>query len=156
MEILNYSGILPLLWNITTVVEYYHCCGILPLVWNITTGVEYYHWCGILPLLWNITTVVEYYHCCGILPLLWNITTVVEYYHCCGILPLLWNITTVYKIACARDFIMSHSLLWRRIVLLSVGLYSSNHVMLNTIAINMTKRLQKVCVCPSLYLFVCL
>ena len=39
--------------------------------------------------------------------------------------------------------IMSHSLLWRHIVLLTVGVYSSNHRVLYTIWISMTRRFQK-------------
>ena len=39
--------------------------------------------------------------------------------------------------------IMSHSLLWRHIVLLMVGVYSSNHRVLYTIGISMTRRFQK-------------
>ena len=35
--------------------------------------------------------------------------------------------------------IMSHSLLWRHIVLLTVGVYSSNHRVLYTIGISMTR-----------------
>ena len=51
---------------------------------------------------------------------------------------------------------MSHSLLWRRIVLLMGGVYSSNHRALHSIEISMTRRLQKsvglsVCLC----LYVC-
>ena len=38
---------------------------------------------------------------------------------------------------------MSHSLLWKHIVLLTVGVYSSNHKVLNTIGISVTKRFQK-------------
>ena len=38
---------------------------------------------------------------------------------------------------------MSHSLLWRHIVLLTVGVYSSNQRVLYTIAISMTRRFQK-------------
>ena len=38
---------------------------------------------------------------------------------------------------------MSHSLLWRHIILLTVGVYSSNHRMLYTIGISMTRRFQK-------------
>ena len=39
--------------------------------------------------------------------------------------------------------IMSHSLLWRRIVLLTVGVYSSNHRVLYIIGISMTRRFKK-------------
>ena len=57
-------------------------------------------------------------------------------------------------------FIMSHSLLWRHFVLLTVGVYSSNHRVLYSIAIRdfneeRTKRFKKKCrsarpsVCPS-------
>ena len=38
---------------------------------------------------------------------------------------------------------MSHSLLWRRIVLLTVCVYSSNHRVLYTIGISMTRTFQK-------------
>ena len=38
---------------------------------------------------------------------------------------------------------MSPSLLWRHIVLLTVGVYSSNHRVLYTIGISMTRRFQK-------------
>ena len=41
------------------------------------------------------------------------------------------------------NVIMSHSLLWRHIVLLTVGVYSSNHRVLYTIGISMTRRFQK-------------
>ena len=46
---------------------------------------------------------------------------------------------------------MSHSLLWRHIVLLTVDVYSSNHRVLYTIGISMTRRFQKsvgLSVCP--------
>ena len=49
---------------------------------------------------------------------------------------------------------MSHSLLWRHIVLLTVGVYSSNHGGLYTIGINVTRRFQKS-VGPSVCLSVC-
>ena len=38
---------------------------------------------------------------------------------------------------------MSHSLLWRHIVLLTVGVYLSNHRVLYIIEISMTRRFQK-------------
>ena len=38
---------------------------------------------------------------------------------------------------------MCHSLLWRHIVLLTVGVYSSKHRVLYTIGIGMTRRFQK-------------
>ena len=41
------------------------------------------------------------------------------------------------------SFIMSHSLLWRHIILLMVGVYSNNHRVLYTIGISMTRRFQK-------------
>ena len=50
--------------------------------------------------------------------------------------------------------IMSHSLLWRRIVLLTVCVYSSNHRVLYTIGISMTRRFQKS-VGPPVRLSVC-
>ena len=50
---------------------------------------------------------------------------------------------------------MSHSLLWRHIVLLTVGVYSSNHRVLYTIVISMTRRFKKS-VGPSVCLFVTL
>ena len=50
--------------------------------------------------------------------------------------------------------IMSHSLLWRHIVLLTVGVYSSNHRVLYTIGIRMTRRFQKS-VGLSVHLSVC-
>ena len=40
--------------------------------------------------------------------------------------------------------IMSHSLLWRHIVLLTVGVFSSNHRVLYTIGISMTRRFKKM------------
>ena len=40
-------------------------------------------------------------------------------------------------------FFMSHSLLWRHIVLLTVGVYTSSHRVLYTIGISMTRRFQK-------------
>ena len=43
----------------------------------------------------------------------------------------------------SRVLIMSHSLLWRHIVLLTVGVYSSNHRVLYTIGLSMTRRFQK-------------
>ena len=43
--------------------------------------------------------------------------------------------------------IISHSLLWRHIVLLTIGVYSSNHRLLYTIRISVTRRFQKS-VCP--------
>ena len=49
---------------------------------------------------------------------------------------------------------MSHSLLWRHIVLLTVGVYSSNHRVLYTIGISMTMRFKKS-VGPSVRLSVC-
>ena len=51
-------------------------------------------------------------------------------------------------------FIMSHSLLWRHIVLLTVDVYSSNHAVLYNIGISMTRRFQKS-VSPSVPLSVC-
>ena len=50
---------------------------------------------------------------------------------------------------------MSHSLHWRNIVLLTVGVYSSNHRMLHTIRISMT-RIFKKSVGPSVRPFVTL
>ena len=41
--------------------------------------------------------------------------------------------------------IMSHSLLWRPIVLLTVGIYLSNHGVLYTTSIRMTRRCQTSC-----------
>ena len=49
---------------------------------------------------------------------------------------------------------MSYSLLWRHIVLLTVGVYSSNHRVLYTIGISMTRGFQKS-VCPTVRLSVC-
>ena len=49
---------------------------------------------------------------------------------------------------------MSHSLLWRHIVLPTFGVYSSNHRVLYTIGISMTRRFQKS-VGPSVRLSVC-
>ena len=49
---------------------------------------------------------------------------------------------------------MSHNLLWRHIVLLTVGVYSNNHTVLYTIGISMTRRFQKS-VGPSVRLSVC-
>ena len=48
---------------------------------------------------------------------------------------------------------MPHSLLWRHIVLLTVGVYSNNHRVLYTIGISMTRRFQKKC--RSVRLSVC-
>ena len=42
-----------------------------------------------------------------------------------------------------EQIFMSHSLLWRHIVLLTVGVYSSNHRVFYTIGISMTRRFQK-------------
>ena len=50
---------------------------------------------------------------------------------------------------------MSHSLLWRYIVLLTVGVYSSNHRVLYTIGISIT-RIFKKSVGPSVRPSVCL
>ena len=50
--------------------------------------------------------------------------------------------------------IMSHSLLWRHIFLLTVGVYSSNHGVLYNIGISVTRRFQK-CVGPSVVPSVC-
>ena len=63
----------------------------------------------------------------------------------CGDILLCWR----------SVFIMSHSLLWRHIVLLTVGVYSSNYRVLYTIGISMTRRFQKS-VGPSLCPFVTL
>ena len=54
--------------------------------------------------------------------------------------------------------VMSHSLLWRHIVLLTVGVYSSNHRVSYTIAISMTRFKKSVgpSVRPSVCLSVCL
>ena len=49
---------------------------------------------------------------------------------------------------------MFHSLLWRHIVLLTVGVYSNNYGVLYTIVISITRRFQKS-VGPSVCLFVC-
>ena len=57
-------------------------------------------------------------------------------------------------VLCIRIF-MSHGLLWRHMVLLTVGVYSSNHRVLNTIGISMTRRFQKS-VGPSVCPFVTL
>ena len=54
-----------------------------------------------------------------------------------------------------RKIFMSHSLLWRHIVLLTVGVYSSNHRVLYTIGISMTRRFQKS-VGPSVAKTICL
>ena len=51
---------------------------------------------------------------------------------------------------------MSHSLLWRRIVLVTAGAYSSIHGMFHTIGTCMARRLQKVYVHPSVCPFVML
>ena len=50
--------------------------------------------------------------------------------------------------------VMSHSLLWRHVVLLMVGVYSSNHRVLYIIGISIRRRFQKsvgpsVCLCLS-------
>ena len=52
------------------------------------------------------------------------------------------------------SLIMSHSLLWRHIVLLTVGVYSNKHRVLYTIGISMTRRSQKS-VGPSVRPSVC-
>ena len=46
---------------------------------------------------------------------------------------------------------MPHNLRWRHIVLLTVGVYSSNHGVLDTIEISLTRRLQKAQVYLSVY-----
>ena len=62
-----------------------------------------------------------------------------------------------YDVVIALEYkiIMSHSLPWRRIVLLTVSLYSSNHRVLYTIGISMTRRFQKSVVRPSVCMSVC-
>ena len=50
--------------------------------------------------------------------------------------------------------VMSHSLLWRHIVLLPVGVYSSKHGVLYTIEISVTRRFKKKSVGPSVRLSV--
>ena len=57
------------------------------------------------------------------------------------------------ELLCEGFFIMSHSLLWRRIVLLTVGVYSSSHRVLYTIGISMTEISKK---CRSVRPFVTL
>ena len=60
-------------------------------------------------------------------------------------------VSFVLTVLVAGGIIMSHSLLWRHIVLLTVGVYSSNHRVLYTIGISMTRRFQKsvgASVCP--------
>ena len=52
------------------------------------------------------------------------------------------SVCNANKKACF-SFIMSHSLLWRHIVLLTVGVYSSTHRVLYTIGISMTRRYKK-------------
>ena len=42
-----------------------------------------------------------------------------------------------------KYFVMSRSLLWRHIVLLTVGVFSSNYRVLYTIGISMTRKFQK-------------
>ena len=54
-----------------------------------------------------------------------------------------------------KSVIVPHSLLWRHLVLLTVGVYSSKHRVLYTIGISMTRRFQKS-VGPSVRLSVCL
>ena len=67
----------------------------------------------------------------------------------------------------ANEIILSHSLLWRHIVLLTVGVYLRNYSMLYTIGMSVTRRFQKIVgpsvrpsVCPtvwpSIYPSVCL
>ena len=53
------------------------------------------------------------------------------------------------------NIVMSHSLMWRHIVLLMVGVYSSNHRVLYIIGISMTRSFQKS-VRPSVCPFVTL
>ena len=60
---------------------------------------------------------------------------------------LLWLVSVSWVI-------MSHSLLWRHIVLLMVGVYSSNQRVLCTIGISMTRRFKKS-VGPSVCLSIC-
>ena len=66
-----------------------------------------------------------------------------------------WRTLTKFEV----KLIMSHSLLWRHIVLLTVGVYSSKHRVLYTIGISRTRRFQKsvgpsdrLSVCPSVRL----
>ena len=55
-----------------------------------------------------------------------------------------------------KRLIVSHSLLWSHLVLLTVGVYSSNHRVLYTIGISMTRRFQKVWARPSVRPSACL
>ena len=66
---------------------------------------------------------------------------------------------SIYSFVCLSGvwltaIFMSHSLQWRRIVLLTVCAYSSNHRVLYTIELSMTRRFKKS-VGPSVRLFVC-
>ena len=66
----------------------------------------------------------------------------------------IWTCTLVHTFQYLHLIVMSLSLLWRHIVLLTVGVYSSNHGVLYTIEISMTRRFQKS-VGPSVYLSMC-
>ena len=70
--------------------------------------------------------------------------------HCASAILLLYSPVKMTSV-----LVMSHSLLWRHVVLLTVGVYSSNHRVLYTIGISMTRRFQKS-VGPSVCPFVTL
>ena len=65
----------------------------------------------------------------------------------------IYTYLSILPISMQVAIIMSHSLLWRHIVLLTVGVYSSNHRVFYTIGISMTRRFQKKC--RSVRLSVC-
>ena len=65
------------------------------------------------------------------------------------------HLNSRYCIMITVNIIMSQSLLWRHIVLLTVGVYSSNYRVLYTIEISITRRFRKS-VGPSVCPFVTL
>ena len=60
------------------------------------------------------------------------------------IAPYTCKSSTSASIICHLQRFMSHSLLWRYIVLLTVGVYSSNHRVLYIIGISLTRNFKKV------------
>ena len=77
-------------------------------------------------------------------------------YYCKALFLYVWFLYRLSRMVPTHcKVFMSHCLLWRHIVLLMVGVYSSNHRVLYTIGISMTRRFQKT-VGPSVCLFVTL
>ena len=62
---------------------------------------------------------------------------------CCDTLQIITSVSRMSTFLEGISIIMSHSLPWRHIVLLTDGVYSNNHRVLYTIGISMTRRFQK-------------